>query len=53
MGLLRFSEVTNLKISDIVLKETRMSILRKKAKLTFTEKAIGYIYQNYSDASVH
>lgn len=50
MGLLRFSEVTNLKISVIVLRETRMPILLKKAKLTLV---IGYLYQNCSDASVH
>ena len=32
MGFLRFPEVINLKCSDIVLKETRMSIFSEKIK---------------------
>ena len=32
MGFLRFSEVINLKNSDIILKETHMSIFIEKSK---------------------
>ena len=32
MGFLRFSEVNNLKCSDIILKETRMSVFIEKRK---------------------
>ena len=32
MGFLRFSEVINLKYSDIILKETHMSIFIEKSK---------------------
>ena len=48
MGFLRFSEVINLKNSDIILKETHMSIFIEKSKT----KATGCIYLNYSRLSV-
>ena len=49
---LRFSEVINLKCSDIILKETLHLFLLKKPKLMYTEKATGCIYLNYSRLSV-
>ena len=52
MGFLRFSEVINLKNSDIISKETQSLFLLKKAKLMYTEKATGCIYLNYSRLSV-
>ena len=52
MGFLRFSEVSNLKNLDIILKETHMPIFIEKEKLMYTEKTTGCIYLNYSRLSV-
>ena len=47
MGFLRFSEVINLEDSNIILKETHMSVfIEKKVKPMYTEKATGCIYVN-------
>ena len=53
MGFLRFCEIINLMNSDIVLQKKLVClVLWMKAKLMYTEKAIGYIYLNYSRLSV-
>ena len=51
MGFLRFSEVINLKNSDIILKETHMSVFIEKSKTDDVEKSTGCIYLNYSRLS--
>ena len=51
MGFLRYSEVSNLRMSDIVIHDSYMAIFinivkRKKVKRTFTEIEIGFTQQN-------
>ena len=41
----RFSDVINLEVSDVVLEKKHIYLfLLKKTKITFSQKAIGYIY---------
>lgn len=53
IGACRFSEVINLEISVIILKETYTSIFTEKAKPKFTENFFGFIYQTCSHVFVH
>ena len=42
MGFLRYSEVSNLRMSDIVIHDSYMAIFIEKKKQTFTEMKIGF-----------